>query len=371
MSKKLSDDEIQALINRMLSGDMEARNKLILYNERLITLIIKGEGYYSSPAYDLDDLHQIGVIGLIKGIDTFDSTKGLKLSPYLTICIKNEIAMFFRITKKAPTTVSLSDPLPNSKSEDNKTMESVIPDDYDFISEIEDKDLMDLLINVVESLPEEERKIIKYYFGLGCPKKTQQEISAELGISQTHVCRKLKKIITKITTLLQSKNSEVARRENKRKYKEMNSKSLNMKHSVLIDEMYKIYGKPTIDWMGFEVTESNNITYHHIVEVRNGGKATIENGALLTKKAHKKLNQIQDSDPELYQEYQDWFRTINDMKCPPTPEIMEIMMYLKKRLITAIDVNRIVRSEAKSYYKRAMAINFPKSGLKPQKPLKI
>ena len=117
--------------------------------------------------------------------------------------------------------------------------------------------------------------------------------------------------------------------------------------------MLKIYGKPTIDWMGYEVTTNNRITYHHIVEKHNGGERTIENGALLTVIAHQNLHKIEKSHPELYDEYQYWFKIINDMKCPPNEEVMGIMYHLKKRLETALQVNKIIKEEF-DYYDECM-----------------
>ncbi len=113
-----------------------------------------------------------------------------------------------------------------------------------------------------------------------------------------------------------------------------------MKNKDILYEMFEIYGNPTVDWMGFEVTKHNKITYHHITEARRGGLETIENGALLTKGAHSKLHEIELLDKELYDEYQYWFRIINDMRCKPSNEIMNIMYSLKKRLNYTLENKR-------------------------------
>ena len=123
-----------------------------------------------------------------------------------------------------------------------------------------------------------------------------------------------------------------------------------MKNKEVLYEMFKIYGEPKIDWMGFEVTKNNPITYHHIREERSGGKETVDNGALLTKNSHAKLHKIEKSHHELYAEYQYWFKIINDMKCPPTEEVMMVIYSLKNRLKTALEVDRIIKRDAKTYY---------------------
>lgn len=97
-------------------------------------------------------------------------------------------------------------------------------------------------------------------------------------------------------------------------------------------EMFDIYGKPTIDWMGFIVLDDDIITYHHIIEKRNGGKEAVTNGALLTSRAHLILHRLEKYNPDLYDEYQYFFQIINNMKCEPTFEMMEIMEALKSRM---------------------------------------
>jgi hypothetical protein len=105
-----------------------------------------------------------------------------------------------------------------------------------------------------------------------------------------------------------------------------------MKDNSILESMFKTYGKSKIDWMGFPVTTKNYITYHHIYEARNGGIESENNGALLTRKAHEYLNIAYIIDRPLYDEYNYYFRIINDMKMPPSDEIMSLMYNLKKRL---------------------------------------
>ena len=81
----------------MKDGDEEARNILIERNLRLVAHICKK---YSTVKADADDLISIGTIGLIKGINSFESSKGVRLATYVARCIDNEVLMYFKKCKK-------------------------------------------------------------------------------------------------------------------------------------------------------------------------------------------------------------------------------------------------------------------------------
>lgn len=86
--KPLSAAEERMWLDRLAQGDPEARNVLIERNLRLVAHIIKK--YYTQNA-DQDDLISIGTIGLIKGISSFDPSKGARLATYAARCIENAI----------------------------------------------------------------------------------------------------------------------------------------------------------------------------------------------------------------------------------------------------------------------------------------
>ena len=104
--KPLSAAEERMWLDRYAQGDPEARNVLIERNLRLVSHIIKK--YYVQSA-DQEDLISIGTIGLIKGISSFDPSKGAKLATYAARCVENEILMYFRSQRKSAQDVSLSD----------------------------------------------------------------------------------------------------------------------------------------------------------------------------------------------------------------------------------------------------------------------
>lgn len=84
----LSNEEEEQAIEAMLKGDKKARSKLIEHNLRLVAHIVKK---FDTINYDTDDLISIGTIGLIKGIDSYKSSKAVKITTYVAKCIENAI----------------------------------------------------------------------------------------------------------------------------------------------------------------------------------------------------------------------------------------------------------------------------------------
>lgn len=104
----LDETEEQMYLDKLKNGDKEAKSILIERNLRLVAHIVKK---YSFPNKDVDELISIGTVGLIKAIDSFDSSKGTRLATYASRCIENEILMLFRNNKKKKSEVYLQDPI--------------------------------------------------------------------------------------------------------------------------------------------------------------------------------------------------------------------------------------------------------------------
>ena len=143
----LSPEEEEKYINAMLNGDIEARNKLIEHNLRLVAHIVKK---FDTKEHDTDDLISIGTIGLIKGIDTYKDNKKTKITTYAARCIQNEILMYFRSNKKMGVTVSLNDAIGHDKEGNEINLMDVIKDKS--IDLFEDLDLKNNLFQ--PSVPE-------------------------------------------------------------------------------------------------------------------------------------------------------------------------------------------------------------------------
>lgn len=168
-------------------GDINAKNKLIEHNLRLVAHVVKK--YYSND--DQDDLISIGTIGLIKAVNTFKSDKKIRLATYAARCIENEILMHFRNNKKYAQDVYISDPIDTDKNGNALTLIDVIADEGNIEDEIDKKiKLQKLRILLNCTLDERELKIINMRYGLGGNKEqTQREIAKTMGISRSYVSR--------------------------------------------------------------------------------------------------------------------------------------------------------------------------------------
>ena len=193
----LSDEEETFYINRLLVGDKEARNKLIEHNLRLVAHIVKK---YENKNTSSDDLISIGTIGLIKGIDSYNLDRGVKLTTYVAKCIENEILMYFRSNKKYNNVISLSDIVAKtSDGNDISLMDVVEISDENIYDKIEFKDDILNLKEYLNVLNDRELKIIKLRYGLyGEREKTQKEIAKSMKISRSYVSWIEKRALIKI-----------------------------------------------------------------------------------------------------------------------------------------------------------------------------
>ena len=199
----LSQEEEREYIQRLKEKDEDARNILIERNLRLVAHVCKK---YSSCKVDQDDLISIGTIGLIKGINSFEPTKNVKLSTYVSRCIDNEILMHLRSTKKINAEVSLDDPIGKDKDDNTVTLQDVLENNERNIDE--EVDLKMKIKKLYEKmkyvLKDREKLIIEMRFGLdGKKPKTQNQIADMMGISRSYVSRIETKAIGKLANELQ------------------------------------------------------------------------------------------------------------------------------------------------------------------------
>lgn len=177
---------------------MEARSILIERNQRLVAHIVKK---YNANDKDTDDLISIGTIGLIKAIDTFDMSKGIRLATYASRCIENELLMLLRAEKKQSKEVYLYEPIGADKEGNEINLLDIIESvDIDIVEDLELRRNVKLLYNLVNKvLSDREKEIIVLRYGLGeCREVTQREIAANLNISRSYVSRIEKKALRKL-----------------------------------------------------------------------------------------------------------------------------------------------------------------------------
>ena len=187
--KPLSAAEEQEYLRRLAQGDREARDILIERNLRLVTHIIKK--YYVQSG-DQEDLISIGTIGLIKGISSFDPSKGARLATYAARCIENEILMYFRSQKKLQGEVSLSESIETDKEGNALQLMDVVGVDDTMLDDLHDRDSAVLVRRLVqEKLSPRESEIVRLRYGLGGTiPLTQREIASAFGISRSYVSRR-------------------------------------------------------------------------------------------------------------------------------------------------------------------------------------
>lgn len=194
----LLPEEEKKYIQMMANGDEEAKNILIEHNLRLVAHVCKK---YSNSNVDQDDLISIGSIGLIKGINSYNAKKNIKLSTYISKCIDNEILMFLRSSKKLNSEVYLEEPIGKDKDDNTITLKEVLEnEDKPIEEEIELKLRIKKLYDKIKTaLKDRERTIIELRFGLnGKEPKTQNEIAKNMGISRSYVSRIETKAIGKL-----------------------------------------------------------------------------------------------------------------------------------------------------------------------------
>ncbi len=197
LPEPLSKEEEEYYVEKMRLGDMDAKDKLIEHNLRLVVFLAKK---YENTGVDLEDLVSIGTIGLIKGIQTFQSGKNIKLATYASRCIDNEILMHLRKNKKVKTEVSIDASLSLDGEGNELHLEDVLGTDPDLVSkEIEKENDKKIMLEEVMKLKPRDRDIIVLRYGLlGNDELTQKEVAEKLGISQSYISRIEKKVIKRL-----------------------------------------------------------------------------------------------------------------------------------------------------------------------------
>lgn len=185
--------------------DVNAREKLINHNLRLVAHIVKKFENYKE---EKDDLLSIGSIGLIKAIDTYKLESDVKLATYAAKCIENEILMYLRNNKKRRNTTSIYSPIGQDKEGNEIRIIDVVEDNQiETIDKIINEENIRQINEALKILSKRELSIITKRFGLnGAVVQTQKEISDEMKISRSYVSRIEKRALTKLYLYIINKN---------------------------------------------------------------------------------------------------------------------------------------------------------------------
>ena len=200
----LSVEEEEKLLNELENGKTEVRQVLVERNLRLVVYIAKK---FENTGVGLEDLISIGTIGLMKGVNTFNTEKKIKLATYASRCIENEILMYLRRSNKIKGEISIDEPLNKDGDGNELLLSDILGTDPDVTSRrIEDEVDRKLLKASIEKLNSRERNIMELRFGfISGDEKTQKEVADMLGISQSYISRLEKKIINKMKKDIMSK----------------------------------------------------------------------------------------------------------------------------------------------------------------------
>lgn len=195
---KEKESEYLALCKK---GDMNARNKLIEHNLRLVAHIVRK--YYTANK-NTEDLISVGTIGLVKAVDSFNNSNGTRFATYAAKCIQNEILMLFRSQKKLGCEVSLNDTIDIDKDGNPLTYLDIISVEDTIVEDIDKKIQINKALNFIrDNMDEREKQILILRYGLGNTKSyTQREVAQKLGISRSYVSRIEKSALEKINIYL-------------------------------------------------------------------------------------------------------------------------------------------------------------------------
>ena len=176
----LSAAQEASYLRQYQNGDMHARDILIERNLRLVAHIVKK---YIHSGKETDELISIGIIGLVKAVNTYNFDKGSRLATYAARCIDNELLMLMRGDKKRSREVSLYDPIGTDKEGNEITLLSIIEhNNEDVVEQLARKQSLQKLSKIISEVltPREYFVVIRRYGLFGHSESTQRELASQL-----------------------------------------------------------------------------------------------------------------------------------------------------------------------------------------------
>ena len=196
--KPLNSEEEAAYLKSYQAGDVEAKNILVERNLRLVAHIVKK---YAGSGRDMDELIAIGIVGLVKAVNTFKPDKGSRLGTYAARCIDNELLMMLRTERKLSREISLYEPIGTDKEGNEIAFIDVVEDTSKDVVEnmVLNERIRKMYVLIEQVLSPREKEIIYLRYGLyGKKEQTQREIAEQMGISRSYVSRIEKKALEKL-----------------------------------------------------------------------------------------------------------------------------------------------------------------------------
>ena len=194
----LSAAQETVYLRQYQNGDMHARDILIERNLRLVAHIVKK---YMNSGKETDEMISVGIVGLVKVVNTYNFEKGSRLATYAARCIDNELLMLMRGDRKLSREVSLYDPIGTDKEGNEITLLSILEhEDEDIIDQLDKKQSLRKLSKILSKVltPREYFVVIRRYGLYGHHETTQRELAEQLNISRSYVSRIEKKALEKL-----------------------------------------------------------------------------------------------------------------------------------------------------------------------------
>lgn len=207
LPQPLPKEETRKLIVEANRGSIDAKNKLIMHNIRLVLYEVTNT--FKNINYDQKELVAIGNIGLLKALNKYDLNRGFEFSTYASKCIQNEILMFLRKLKRYQNIDSIEKIIlkkENYNADNEVRIKDVLSNNINLVEDYEKLETYKIIREIVTQLPRRDSEIVMLHFGFYEDRiYTQNEIADMFKISQSYVS----KLITKILKILKIKLEEI------------------------------------------------------------------------------------------------------------------------------------------------------------------
>ena len=203
----LSSAKNRELFTKLKNGDTSVRETIIKGNINLV--------YYTFSRYfknlEVKEYEDLGLIGLIKAVDSYDVEKNADFATFSIICIKNEILGELKKISKTKGDVSLYDGIPWLIEDDEDTqLINCIPDSKDLIDDfISSVSYEKITSELFATLTDKEKELLKLFFGFYEKKYTQKEIASIYGVHQSQISRTITRICYKLKEVALSNCPEI------------------------------------------------------------------------------------------------------------------------------------------------------------------
>ncbi len=197
LPNRLTNEDQKKLFKEFKNGSSEAREKLITHNIKLVIFEITHKLQTSNC--DKQELVSVGLIGLIKAVDTFDYQKGFEFSTYAAKCIDNEIILFLRKYSRDAQNVSLDGNTVNYKDGTNFKIIDTISSGTNIAKDMEKSEILKIVRGLVYQLPLRDSEIMLLHFGFyDGIMHSQKSIASRLNLTPSTVSRAIGKNVEKL-----------------------------------------------------------------------------------------------------------------------------------------------------------------------------